>query len=172
MSRLNWTLANGLEILVGFLMAVLSIDMLAGVFWRYVLGASLTWYDEVARHLFVWVAFLGAAIAVKRNSHFGVDILAARFAPPWRLATAWLAQIAIFVFSVVLLIQGANLVGVTAGHTTSGLGYSQGLVYASLPVGAALMILFAIRNAVTLFRHPYGAHHEPSVEPHAPTQFD
>ena len=167
-----WMLANSLEIIAGALMALLSIDMLAGVFWRYVLNASLHWTDEVGRHLFIWMSFLGAAIAVKRSSHFGVDILTARFPPPLRLATAWLAQIAIVIFAAILLVQGLNLVGITRTHTAAALNYSLALVYAALPIGAALMIFFALRNAFVLFRHPYGPHHEPSVEPHAPTHFD
>ena len=172
MNRLAWLGRNGLEIVAGTLMAVLSVDMLAGVFWRYVLNASLVWYDELARNLFIWVSFLGAAIAVKRSSHFGVDILTARFPPPLRLATAFLVQISILIFAVLLLFQGINLVGVTWTHSTSTMFYSQGAVYAALPVGAALMIVFAIRNLITLIRHPYAPDHEPSVEPHAPLQFD
>ncbi len=172
MGWLNWVARNGLEAIAGTLMAVLAVDMLAGVFWRYVLGASLHWYDEVGRHLFIWMSFLGAAIAVKRNSHFGVDILVARFPPLLRLIAAWFSHLCILVFSAVILFHGINLVGVTRTHTTSALGYSLALVYAALPVGAALMILFTIRNGVMLYRHPYGPRHEPSVEPHATTHFD
>ena len=56
-------------------MAVLACDLMLGVFSRYVLLRTFTWYDEIARACFVWVVFLGAAVGVKRGAHFGLHML-------------------------------------------------------------------------------------------------
>ena len=45
------------------LMVVLCADVFLGVFSRYVRGRTFTWYDEIARLCFVWIVFLGAAVA-------------------------------------------------------------------------------------------------------------
>lgn len=42
-------------------------------FTRYVLNDSLGWTEEVARYLLVMVTFIGAAIAVRRNTHISVE---------------------------------------------------------------------------------------------------
>ena len=52
------------------LMLALVGDVFLGVFSRYVLQATFQWYDEVARLCFIWIVFLGAAVAVKRGMHF------------------------------------------------------------------------------------------------------
>ena len=57
-------LDNGVEWLCLVLMAVLALDLMLGVFSRYVLFSTFTWYDEIARACFVWVVFLGAAVGV------------------------------------------------------------------------------------------------------------
>ena len=43
----------------------------AQVFWRYGLNASLFWSEELARHLLVWMTFLGASTAYRRRVHPG-----------------------------------------------------------------------------------------------------
>lgn len=42
-------------------------------FTRYVLNDSLAWTEEVARYLLIAVTFLGASIAVRKNTHIHVE---------------------------------------------------------------------------------------------------
>ena len=66
------------------LMVALVVDVFLGVFSRYVLHATFQWYDEVARLCFVWMVFLGAAVAVRRGAHFRLHLLIDRFGPRLR----------------------------------------------------------------------------------------
>ena len=68
-------LDNGVEWLCLILMVVLAFDLMLGVFSRYVLFSTFTWYDEIARACFVWVVFLGGAVGVKRDAHFGLHLV-------------------------------------------------------------------------------------------------
>jgi TRAP-type C4-dicarboxylate transport system permease small subunit len=45
------------------------------VIWRYCFKAPLSWSEESARYLFVWVSFLGAITAAKRGNHVGMEML-------------------------------------------------------------------------------------------------
>lgn len=45
------------------------------VFSRYVLHFSFVWFEEVARYLGVFVAFLGAGLGVKYGTHFSMDLI-------------------------------------------------------------------------------------------------
>ena len=49
---LRKVLDNGVEWLCLVLMAVLAFDLMLGVFSRYVLFSTFTWYDEIARACF------------------------------------------------------------------------------------------------------------------------
>ncbi|MDH4266045.1 MAG: TRAP transporter small permease subunit [Deltaproteobacteria bacterium] len=80
-------LSNSVEWVCMVLMVVLSMDLLLGVFSRYVLVRTFTWYDEIARSCFVWLTFLGAAVGVKRQAHFRLLIVVDRLSPRLRQAT-------------------------------------------------------------------------------------
>ena len=45
------------------------------VFYRFVLELPFVWSEEAARYLFVWAAFLGAAVAIGRREHFSITLL-------------------------------------------------------------------------------------------------
>ena len=67
-------LSNLVEGLLLAMMVVLCADVFLGVFSRYVLMSTFTWYDEIARLLFVWIVFLGAAVGVRRGTHFRLHL--------------------------------------------------------------------------------------------------
>ena len=50
----------------------------AQVVFRYVIGYSLYWSEELARYLFVWVSFLGSVVALERGVHIGMDVVVAK----------------------------------------------------------------------------------------------
>lgn len=47
------------------------------VFMRYVLNRPPTWSDELARYLYIWMVFLGAALVSRRGAHITMEYLPA-----------------------------------------------------------------------------------------------
>ncbi len=66
---------GAIETVLVLLSLALCLDVLVAVILRYGFGTSLGFYDELARYLFVWMSFLGAAAGVKRHGHFGVSLV-------------------------------------------------------------------------------------------------
>ena len=62
------------ELVAAALLAVMMVTVLANVIFRYVLDHPLLWGDEVASLAFIWMAMLGAAIAVDRHEHLRLTI--------------------------------------------------------------------------------------------------
>ena len=61
---------RALEWLVIALMAMLAVEVTAGVLFR-TFGASLVWYDEVASILLAWLTFYGSALASAKRADIG-----------------------------------------------------------------------------------------------------
>lgn len=127
-------------ICVGLILLTVLVALLQ-VFFRYVLNASLSWPEEFARWAFVWVVFLGMALAYRRDSHISIDTLV-RFVPQ-RLRTlhAVLVDIAIASTCVALLLQGHRL-AVQTSYVSPALGWSFTFFYLAVPVGAALNLVY------------------------------
>jgi TRAP-type C4-dicarboxylate transport system permease small subunit len=138
--------ANCVEGLLLVMMVVLCADVFLGVFSRYVLRSTFTWYDEIARLLFVWIVFLGAAVGVRRSGHFRLQLLIERFSPAWRRVADVFGVLAIMLFGAVLIQQGWKLVELGQFQQTPVMGLSKAYVYASMPVGGALVILYSLRH--------------------------
>ena len=137
-------LASGVEWVCLILMAALSVDLMLGVFSRYVLASTFTWYDEIARACFVWVVFLGAAVGVKRGAHFRLHMLVDRFPPGLQRAAGVFGRLVVIAFSLALIQQGWAFVELGRAQQTPVLGLSKAWIYSAMPVGGALMILYSL----------------------------
>ena len=137
-------LSNALEWICLALMVILSIDLLLGVFSRYVLVRTFTWYDEIARACFVWLTFLGAAVGVKRQAHFRLHMIVDRLSPRLRQVTVLLLPLTVIIFAGVLIQQGLVFLDLGRFQQTPVMGMPKTWIYVAIPIGGALMVLYSI----------------------------
>jgi TRAP-type transport system small permease protein len=150
-----------IEGLLLVMMVALCVDVFLGVFSRYVLRSTFTWYDEIARLLFVWMVFLGAAVGVRRAGHFRLHLVIDRFSAGFRRAAEILGVLAIVLFGGVLIQQGWKLVELGQFQQTPVMGLSKAYIYASMPVGGLLIILYSLPHlwrAVMRASPPFHGH--------------
>ena len=150
MTLISRLLSHGVEGLCLVLMTVLAVDLMLGVFSRYVLFSTFTWYDEIARTCFVWMIFLGAAVGVKRGSHFGLHLLVDMLPPLAKHVAVLVTPVVIIGFSAVLVVQGILFLELGRYQQLPVMGISKAWVYAAMPVGGALMIVYSVGR---LWRH-------------------
>ena len=70
------------------LVALLSVMVLLSflqVVLRNVLGEGILWADVLLRHLVLWIAFLGASLAVSHQRHISIDALTRSMPARWQL---------------------------------------------------------------------------------------
>jgi TRAP-type C4-dicarboxylate transport system permease small subunit len=146
-------LANVVEWVCLVLMAALSVDLMLGVFSRYVLASTFTWYDEIARACFIWVVFLGAAVGVKRGAHFRLHLVVDRFSPRAQRGAGVFAQLVVITFSIALIQQGWAFVELGRAQQTPVLGMSKAWIYSAMPVGGALMVLYSVAPLARALRN-------------------
>ncbi len=126
------------------LMVVLVGDVFLGVFSRYVMHATFRWYDEVARLCFVWIIFLGAAVAVRRRLHFRMHLVIDRFTSGARHVAERFITLTVIGFGAILVAGGIRMAPIAHRQVTDALEISQLWFFGALPVGGVLMILFAL----------------------------
>ena len=102
-SRVEHALGALVEVAVAALVAVEIVMLLTGVFARYILHMPLVWVDELASILFLWLATLGAAIAMQRREHMRMTAAAHRLSDHTKFLLDALAVAAPVAFLVLML---------------------------------------------------------------------
>lgn len=144
--RLLWRW--GTETAVVLLTAVMVATIMLQVFCRFVLGNPLSWSEELARYAFVWITFLGAAVAYRHGGHIVVDTVVVLLPRRLQAALAWIVDALMVVALVVLLVQGMNIVEVNSNVEATMLEIPMSWVYASVPVSAALMLAYQVERTL------------------------
>lgn len=67
-------LETGCGVVAGATLTIALTSMAAQVVFRYVIGSSLVWSEEVARYALIWSAMFGSAAAYQRGRHVGVTV--------------------------------------------------------------------------------------------------
>ena len=124
------------------LMVVLCLDIFVGVYTRYVMGEALSWYDELARYLFIWICFLGAAVAVRRRAHFVVHLVVARLERKAKLATELLCWGIVMGFSVLIAIQGFQVMEGASAQVSPTMDINLSWVFLVIPIHGVLSFLY------------------------------
>ena len=136
-----------LEVLVMVVVAVLVLDVLWQVFTRFVLNDPSTWTEELARFMLIWVSLLGAAVALGRGAHLGIDYFVAKMPEKMRRRTEAFVFLCIAVFSLlVMFVGGLELVrsNLALGQASPALGVKMGYVYLAIPISGFFLTLYAV----------------------------
>src|SRR5947209_3698 len=147
-ARLDRILALATEIPAAVLVSVEILVLLAGVVSRYVFNQPLTWTDELASILFLWLAMLGAVIALRRDEHMRLGVLVARAPVRWRGRLDTLAAMVVAVFVLEIILHAYNYFDAQWMITTPALEIHDGYRVAAIAVGAALMLLIAAARLI------------------------
>lgn len=118
--------------------------LLIGVITRYAFDRPLVWSDDMARLLFLWLAMLGAVIALRRSEHMRMTALVARAGTRSRAVLDSTSLAASLLFLALLLGPAYNYASEQAAITMPALQVSDAWTAAALPVGTALMLVVAL----------------------------
>ena len=137
--------------LCGILVAMVVVTF-SQVVSRYLLHHSLSWSEELARFLLMWLAMLSAAYGFKTRSHFALTFIVNRFGAGPRRIVGLLVTLAMAVFLVVFTVKAVELTQSVTGRTGPGTGLSFAVPYASTIAGGLLMLYYVLRAGWSQFR--------------------
>lgn len=154
-------LTLAMEHVIATLLVALIVSVSANVVGRAVFNRSIPWADELARMLFIWLIFIGAAAAFARYEHIAVDILVRRMQP--RAAhMLYLFQHLLITALMGVIMWGGFLVISRASGRTPILGVPWVIVNVSLVLCATFIAAVALWRAwqsIKLIRAPTALYH-------------
>ena len=131
----------------GVAMVAITIMIPAGVFFRYVLNAALSWPEPASVIMMVAFSFLGGAAVYRAKVHVAVEALLNAVPPDFRKAMLWGVDACMAAIALFMLVYGWHLCIVTWQQSIAEFpGLSVGLTYVPIPLAGLLTLLFLIEK--------------------------
>jgi len=142
------------EAIGGIALILMIFCVLLQVFVRYFINllgtVSLSWTEEMARFLLIFVTFWGAAIALRKKEHIAIPFLLERVSPRTQFILRLIFIAVMAAFLVIVFFGGLTMMKVMWNTPVgSGLRWlSVGKVYTFVPVGTGLMLVYLVLWAI------------------------
>ena len=127
---------------------MLVVTMAIEVLRREIFAYSSIWGVEIVRYSFIYLAWIGAASAVKERGHIRIDVLMHYLGRRAKALLYIFGDLVMFVVAVIALYWSFETVLVSAkfGSVSHGLRISMVWFLMAVPVGFSLMILRLVQS--------------------------
>lgn len=133
-----------LLILYCFIVLVIFIEVVR----RFVLLYSSVWGEETARYAFIYLVWIGAAVAVKERAHIRIDVLM-HYLPPRGVAFLYLfgdVLTAVLAGFAIYWSMDPVLVSLKFGNVTDGLRIVRAWFLIAVPLGFTLVMIRVVQS--------------------------
>ena len=119
------------------------------VILRYIFLSPLSWIEELARYLLVWISCFGAAYGVRKGEHIAVMFLNNMFKGYMKSALTIFIHILVIILFMVCFMKGIGLSIRQWNVVTPALQIPRTLPYLGVPISFAIMLLFSLELFIT-----------------------
>lgn len=142
--------------------AAMVAVVLAATFYRYVLNAPISWSEELARYLMIWIGLVGASVTLRHGEHIRITALRDRLPAPIRLVGDLMVAALIGWFLWVMMVEGWAAAERGARQVSPALRVPMMWPLMAVPVAGALMLAqHVLQTCLMLLGERTGAAHEP-----------
>jgi len=133
---------------VVLLLCVMSVDILLGVFYRYVLVKPLPWSEDLGRYLMVWIALFGVGIVMHNKGHVAVTILVDNITPRARGMLLLLSKTLVLAFGFFMGYLGVRFLVDMMPQISPTLRIPMWWVYFGFPFYGFFLTIFTLDQIV------------------------
>ena len=152
MEKIDKFFVKALYYVCAALMFSMAALITAQVLSRYIAGSPLTWSEELGRYIFVWMSFLGMAVAIKQGSHVALDILVKKLKGVSKKLLMLVNNAFVFFFGACFTVSGFKLVELGMRQKSPTLQLPMQYVYIVIPISGILLLYFVFSETIKIFR--------------------
>lgn len=141
---------------LGYILVVLLSAMVAIIFLQVVYRikkGALTWSEESARYIMIYLTFIGAALAVRDKSLISVEAVMVKLPPKIRHIINIIVEIVTEIVFFIMIYYGFRLFKLTMTQISPVLKIPMGYIYFAIVLGFFLMAVFNLENIGELFKN-------------------
>jgi len=132
------------------LMSVMAVLLNIQVFMRYVMSRSLSWSEELARYIFIWLVYIGISYGAKIMKHIKIEAALKFFPEKARPFVVLTGHVIFMCFSIYVSYIGWGVLQrqIRLGQISPALRIPLWMVYAAPMVGFGLTAVREAQNIV------------------------
>ena len=146
MKRFYDSLEKSLKMVLLVLVGGIVITTMLQIVARFILMVSIPWTDELARYLMIWASFVGLGVAYRKKELICVEFFREKLPSHLLKVALLISDLLCSIFAIVIVIYGAQLCFQNAGQASPSMRISFGIIYAIIPIGCLLYLLFAFES--------------------------
>lgn len=128
-------------VLVLLLLSIMAV-VFAGIIARFVFSASLSWSQELASWMLVWLTFIGMAIGLRADRHVAVTLIESALNDTGRRIVRHVVNVVVTYTMIMLFFEGIRLVQ-EIGGVSPGLQWDSRIEYLVIPASAVLGLVLS-----------------------------
>ena len=141
-----------IEKLASVLFLSMCVMVFVQVLMRYAFNKPIYWAEEFSLSVFTWVAFIGAALALRKSRHARITLLIDKFPEAIRQKVELGGQGLVALISVLIFYQSVKYNGLARTITLPALNVPQSFVSFAITFSAVLMFIFSIEAIFNMIR--------------------
>ena len=136
----KYFLAFNRWLLIG-LLAAMSVIIFTNVVLRYTTSQSIEWAEEVARHMMIWLSFIGCGPVLRYGGHIAIENLQDSLPTPVAQWLRVVIALLITAFCIFCIWFGLQYMDRTQYQSTPATQISFAWIYLALPLGMAMTLV-------------------------------
>jgi len=140
---------GGIDLLLAVLLVAMTLVVFLQVFFRYVVNAPLSWPEETARIMIVWLSFVGGYMAMREDKHLGFGLLVDKLPVALQKAVGVVGRIFVVIFLLVVVREGYTFAMSNVDVPMPYTDISTGIwVYSVFPIAGVLMLMQSVLDVI------------------------
>ena len=123
---------------------VMTVIIFMQVILRYIFLSPLSWPEELARYLMVWMSCLGSAYAVRKGMHISIVFIKNKLPQSAQAGVTIGIHLLVIIFFIFGVVQGFKLSFSQWIEHTAALELPMTYPTIAIPIGFAMMIMFTL----------------------------
>lgn len=137
-------------IIICVFICVIFLTLLLQVIMRWCIGRPLTWSEEIARYSYVWITMLALGYNQRTGNNISMTLVTEKFPRLIQLILAVLTDILVIISCCLPFPAILDYFTLNIKMKSNTLGYSLGLVAASIPIGFIFLIVTVLIHCIRL----------------------
>ena len=151
MRKLRSRLDKVLEIVQISLFAIMAAVGAYQILVRYLFNKPSTVSEELLTYAFAWLSIMAAGYMFGKQGHMRMGFLADRAAGGTKKALEIVSECLVFLFAAIVMVYGGiQITSLTIAQKTASLGIPMGYVYAVVPLGGGIILVYSILNLIQM----------------------